>query len=140
MLTILKSDNETEPIQDPRRHLISIFNKFYTEGTAKRNPIPWGAMMKMMERQFVSVDESSGECFIEYPDEESWTEQVKGFFSDEWARTKVRFHFSYLMKRYGGFADVEIKKKPNIETPLSKKSYYCEKCKKNHAADFWCEK
>ena len=138
MLALLNIDGTTEPKPDPRRHLISIFNKFYVENTAKRNPINFGWMMKMMETRFVTVDEPTGECFIEYPDEQTWNEQVKGFFDDDFAWINRNYHFSYLMKQYGSFAKVEKIKQAKTDKALSEQFYFCEKCKANHRADQTC--
>jgi hypothetical protein len=139
-LKLLNTDGQEEIKRDPRMGLINKFNEMYLSKTGRKNPVNFGWCMKMMEKQFVTVDEESGECWIEYPELETWLEQVNGFFKDEWARTKSKYHFSYLMKRWGGFAEF------SDTTPTQQIDRICPDCGEpvkrinRDAHQFTCEK
>lgn len=88
---------------DPRKALIDYFNEQYLARTGRANPVQYGGMMKMLE-WFWHTDEDTGEIFKDYPDPETWAEQVDGFFRDEFAGKNRGFHFSYLVgKNWGSF-------------------------------------
>jgi len=123
-LELIKTDGETEKIPDPRIRLVAIFNSEYEERTGRKNPVSYGWCMKKLYKQFVTVDEETGECFIEYPDIDTWQEQVNGFWEDDWAKTKAHYHFSYLLKQFGRFASVEKREAP-IDRMLE---YHCPHC------------
>lgn len=121
-----------EAVPDPRKGLIDIFNKAFLYYTGKKNPFPYGACMRTI-RKFESIDEVTGECFIEYPDESEWREQIEGFFQDDFARENRGFHFTYLLKQYGSFVRhtaITTKKKITPNPQLIE----CDHCHTIHGA------
>jgi len=85
---------------------------------------------------FEITDEKTGELFIEYPDEATWTEQVEGFFKDDFARDNRGYHFTYFIKQYGSFVKV-FKKSKTIKSSIIK--IECEFCHKPRQPFGVCE-
>jgi hypothetical protein len=131
----LKLLDSTEKKIDPRVHLVSLFNKKYEEVTGKKNPFTWGMAMNAM-LHFEPMDKKTGECYEEYPDEDTWNEQLNGFFKDEFARDNRGYHFTYFLKQFGSFVKVfkksEQARKVNI-------MILCEECGKQRQPFGVCE-
>ena len=132
-LRLVVSEDKKEVWKDPRRHLIGMFNLKFQEETGCRNPVPFATCMNAM-RTFEKADESTGELFIDYPDEQTWADQLAGFFKDKFAIESRGLHFTYFLKQFGSF-------KRDYKKPIPKKKLMiqCPNCKKPRQPDGPCE-
>jgi len=138
-LRLVQMENEEPKLWiDPRKNLIKLFNEKFVLETGKKNPFPYGACMKWLQDTFEIDDRKTGETFIEYPEEQTWIEQLNGFFQDEFAKRKRGFHFTYLLKQYGSF--VTDYKRPETKLKPKNVMFFCTDCQKNHRHFEECEK
>ena len=131
-------ETEQKKPADKRIHLVNIFNIEFERVTGRKNPLLWGGCMKAMTH-FRYVDEETGETFTEYPDVSDWTEQVVGFFKDDFARNQRGFHFPYFIKQYGSFARF-TPRKPGAKPTETIVLIRCSDCQTEHESDKLCPK
>ena len=134
MSLALKQPN---PVFDTKRHLVHLFNQEWEARFTTKNPLPFGGCMKAM-KFFESVDEATGEIVTEFPDDETWLRELRGFWDNEFARVNRRYHFTYFLKQFGSFSNPVKKKIP--DRPKARLRALCVDCKQNHFLDEECPK
>ena len=118
-MTNLKLVESPEKKEDPRRHLVNLFNVTYKQERGKDNPLPFGGCMKAMQGVFKFIDQETGEITFDYPTEEAWIGQVAGMFKDEFCAKNRIYDFPYFLKMFGRFKTPEVK-------ILNR--HYCKEC------------
>lgn len=121
-LRLLRDEPKKAP--DPRRHLVSLFNKEYLRKTGRENPLPFGACMRAMQGVFKFVDEETGEITFEYPTEEAWLDQLAGYRVDRFSQENKIVDLPYFLKQFGRF------KVPMIKQQQKQVGMRCGDCQK----------
>lgn len=143
-LKLLESEEPKKKI-DWKQERVNIFlEEFKLARPNDRYPLGYPAMMGMMYRMWTTVhgytDEETGEIIFDIPDVETWREQAKGFFQDEFARKTRKFHFDYFIKQFGSFKVVNevipLKVKPQVK--MTRVKIHCGDCGTDHYSDENC--
>ena len=79
----------------------------------------WGRMGATFKRKFEQADMETGELLIEYPDEDSFEIEVRGFFVNDYAK-RAGFPFDLFMNGYGNYSGLVPNKREKPRATLVK--------------------